>query len=144
MSNAGSVGISVAVGVAVVLQAAFMGVMTRRFGALGSVWITYGLGGLVVTAAVVATRGVDLAQWRTVPWYVFTAGIMGLVIVGGIGLAVPRIGVVSMFTILTATQFALGALVDHFGLLGAQIRPINLTRAGGIAILILGAWLTLR
>jgi transporter family-2 protein len=121
-----------------------MGVMTERIGALESVFITYGFGGLLVTGAIVVARGGNLAEWRSVPPYVLLAGVMGLIIVGGIGIAVPKIGVVGLFTVVLVTQFVLGALVDHFGWLGSQVRTIDAPRVVGIVVLLVGAYLTLR
>jgi uncharacterized membrane protein YdcZ (DUF606 family) len=35
-------------------------------------------------------------------------------------------------------------LIDHFGLMGAAVRPVDSLRLLGIALLLVGAWLTLR
>jgi uncharacterized membrane protein YdcZ (DUF606 family) len=34
--------------------------------------------------------------------------------------------------------------MDHFGLLGTAVRPIDLTRVWGIAVLFIGVWLIVR
>jgi transporter family-2 protein len=49
-----------------------------------------------------------------------------------------------MITILVSTQFVLGALIDHYGLLGAEIRPMTLQKVAGIGMLMLGVWLIIR
>jgi transporter family-2 protein len=69
---------------------------------------------------------------------------MGLIIVGVIGYSVPRLGLVVTFTIMVSMQFLVGALLDHFGLVGAAVRPLDLSRLLGMAILMLGTWLTIR
>ena len=81
---------------------------------------------------------------RAVPWYALTTGVLGLVIVGTIGYTVPRLGLATAFTIIVAAQFAVAALIDHFGLLGAAVRPMELSRLTGIGVLILGVWLITR
>ncbi len=131
-------------GIAVTLQAQFMGVMDKSMGTVESVFITYGSGGLVIGLTMLALRGGNLAAWKGVPWYVLTAGILGLIIVGTIGFSVPRLGIVPAFTVLVATQFIVGALIDHFGLLGADLRPLDLPRAIGVLIVLVGIWLILR
>jgi transporter family-2 protein len=140
----GSYGVVVAAGVAAVLQAVFMGVMTQRLGALQSMWVTYGLGGLLVTIGAVGARATSFTGWRDLPPYVFLAGVMGLVIVGGIGLGIPRIGAVATLSVLMTTQFVVGALIDHFGWLGVESRPMDGARLVGLVVLALGAYLTLR
>jgi transporter family-2 protein len=39
-------------------------------------------------------------------------------------------------------QLISAAAIDHFGLFGAQLSPINLTRAGGLALMGIGVWVT--
>jgi transporter family-2 protein len=47
-------------------------------------------------------------------------------------------------TILVAVQLITGAVLDHFGLLGADPRPLDLTRLTGMGVLVAGIWLTIR
>ena len=136
--------IALAVGTAMVIQAQFMGVMTERIGTLESVFITYGLGGGLAALAVLAIRGGNLAEWRTVPWYVLLAGVAGLVIVAGLGISVSRIGVVGTMTLVIATQFLAGTFIDHFGWLEATARPVTGSRIAGLAIVLAGTWLVLK
>ena len=131
-------------GIAITLQAQFMGLMDKNIGTLESMFITYGIGGLIIGIAMLLNRGGNLSTWRSVPWYTFTAGVLGLIIVGSIGYSTPRLGLVTTLTILVASQFIIGALLDHFGILGADLRPINLSRLGGIGVMLLGVWLIIR
>ncbi|HRQ38328.1 MAG TPA: DMT family transporter [Chloroflexota bacterium] len=131
-------------GVAVVIQARFNGIMDRGMGTLESVFITYGLGGLIIALVMIGLRGGNLAAFRTAPWYVALAGVCGLVIIGAISYSVPRLGLAVAFTVMVTTQFVLGAVFDHFGWLGGEIRPLSLQKAAGILILLLGVWLIIR
>ena len=47
------------------------------------------------------------------------------------------------FNALTTRQ-DVAALIDHFGVLGAATRPLDLSRMLGIALLLAGIWLTIR
>ncbi|WP_420630120.1 DMT family transporter [Candidatus Leptofilum sp.] len=131
-------------GIAVVLQAQFMGVLDQQIGTIESVFITYGSGGLLVGITMLLLRGGNLATWREVPIHFFLTGILGLIIVGTIGYVTPRLGLVTAFTILIATQFLLGGIIDHFGWFGAEVRPLDPTKLLGIGILMLGVWLIIR
>jgi transporter family-2 protein len=131
-------------GIAVTLQAQFMGIMDRSIGTLESMFITYGSGGLLVSIAMLVSRGGNLAAWENVPWYALTSGLLGLVIVGTIGYSTPRLGLVAALTILIASQFIMGAMLDHFGILGADLRPLDLTRLTGMGVMLLGVWLVIR
>jgi transporter family-2 protein len=146
MSNFGVV-LMVAVigGVAVTLQAQFMAVMEQAAGTRESVFVTYASGGLIIAALMLlAWRGGNLSALRGLPPYAFLSGVMGLVIVGSIAYVTPRMGLVAAFTIMLVAQFASGMLVDHWGLLGATVRPLEWSRIIGLGVLLLGAWLTVR
>lgn len=131
-------------GIAVAIQAQFTGLLDQRMGTLESVFITYGSGGLVIGLLMLAWRGGNLVAWPNAPWYAFTSGLLGLVIIGSISYSVPRLGLAVAFTVLVAVQFLVGAVLDHFGLLGAEIRPLDLSRAIGIVVLLIGTWLIIR
>lgn len=131
-------------GVAVVVQSQFTGILDSRLGTLESVFITYGLGGGAIALIMLLNRGGSLNGWRSVPWYAFTAGLFGLVIIGALSYAVPRLGIVATFSVFIATQLILGMVFDHFGLFGGEVRLITPTKALGAAVMLLGMWLVLR
>lgn len=131
-------------GLAVTLQSNFMGVMTHLMGTRESVFITYGSGGLVISLLLLASGGGNLAAWRSVPAYAFSAGILGLVIVGALGYATARYGLVVTFALVLVAQYGSAALIDHFGWFGATVRPVDGLRLLGVTLLLIGAWLTMR
>jgi transporter family-2 protein len=131
-------------GAAITLQGQFMGLMDKAIGTKESVFITYAGGGILAGFLMLAARGGNLRAWQSVPWYALLAGVVGLVIVGTIGYTVPRLGLTRAFTIIIAAQLVVAALLDHFGLLGAATRPLDLSRLLGIGTLVLGVWLTTR
>lgn len=131
-------------GVAVVLQAQFTGILDSRLGTLESVFITYGLGGGAIALLMLLNRGGHLSDWRSVPWFALTAGLLGLIIIGALSYAVPRLGIVATFTVFIATQLILGMVFDHFGLFGGEVRAITLSRALGTAVILFGTWLVLK
>jgi transporter family-2 protein len=131
-------------GIATALQAHFMGLMDRRLGTLESVFITYFGGGILIGLLMLAHRGGNLSAGVGAPWYAYSSGILGLVIVGTLAYSAPRLGLVAAFTVFVAAQFAMGALVDHFGWLGSAARPLTLSKLAGMAIVLAGVWLMLR
>ena len=131
-------------GIAVALQGNFMGIMDQRIGSKESVFITYVSGGVPAALMMIVARGGHLSAWQNAPWYTLTAGVLGLVIVGTIGYTVPRLGLTAAFTVIVATQLVVAVILDHFGLLGAAVRTMDLPRVAGLIFLILGVWLVLR
>lgn len=136
--------IAVIGGAVVTLQAQFIGLMDQKMGTVESVFFTYAIGGVMIAVVLAILRGGNLAAWRNVPWYALTSGLAGLVIIAALSYTVPRLGIVTAFTIFVASQFLVGALFDHFGLLGATVRPLDISRLLGVAVLLLGVWLIIR
>jgi transporter family-2 protein len=66
------------------------------------------------------------------------------VLIAAIGYSVPRLGLVVAFTILVTAQFITAAVIDQFGLFGADIRPITLSRIIGMLVMFVGIWLVMQ
>ena len=131
-------------GMAITLQGQFMGVMDQRLGTKESVFLTYAIGGLIISLFLWATRFGNLKAIRLVPWYAYTSGLLGLVIVGSISYAVPRLGVSRAFTVLVAAQFFIAVLIDHYGLFSAAVQPVTGPRLLGLALISAAVWLVVR
>ena len=78
------------------------------------------------------------------PWYVYTAGLLGLVIIGSLSLSVGELGLVPALVLITVSQFVVSATINHFGLLGATVDPIDLGKVVGFALLAAGTYLVLK
>ncbi|MBW2037577.1 MAG: DMT family transporter [Deltaproteobacteria bacterium] len=131
-------------GVAVGLQAPLTSLMSQRIGTLESIFIIH-FGGAVLTMVLLLTiGGGNLGSWRNVPWYALGAGSLGLVILAAISYTIPRLGVATTVTLVVTAQFLVAALLDNFGALGTSVRPVDLSRLIGMAVLFLGTWLMVR
>lgn len=131
-------------GVAVALQGQLMGSIDKNVGTLESVFVTYGGGGFMIGIIMILLRGGNLSGLTLVPWYTLLAGPIGLVLIAAIGYSVPRLGLVPAFTIMVAAQFMTAAVIDQFGLFGAEIRQISPSRISGMLVILLGIWLAMR
>lgn len=134
----------IAGGAAVTLQAQLAAVVEGRLGTLEAVFLTYGVGGLGSGLLILVARGGNLPRWRELPPSVLLAGVFGMVIVGAISFTVARLGVVRGLLLITVAQFAVAAVIDHFGLLGAEVQRLTLQKVAGVGLLVGGAWLVLR
>jgi len=144
MSLTGLIILAAIGGVAVTIQGQFMGLIDKNIGTLESVFITYSSGGILVAVAMIASRGGNLKAVQTVPWYALSSGLVGLVIVGTISYTIPRLGLSKAFTIIVAAQFLVASILDHYGLLGAAVRPMDLSRMAGMTLLVVGVWLIVK
>lgn len=78
----------------------------------------------------------------TAPKHLFLAGALIGFYVLSITYIAPHFGLGNAVFFVLLGQLISAAAIDHFGLFGAQISPLNLTRAGGIALMAAGVWLT--
>jgi transporter family-2 protein len=136
--------IGLAGGVAVGLQSPLASMISQRLGIFESVFIIHIGGAILALLPLLFWGGGKLAQWRSVPWYALGAGIFGLVVIGAISYMIPRIGVAGAITSIVAGQLLVSTILDHFGLLGALNRPLDPTRAIGLAVVLVGVWLTVK
>ena len=98
-------------GVAVAVQAQFTGVMQRLMGTLEATFITYFSGGMVIGLVMLLVLCGDLSAATGLPWYVFTAGILGLAVIGTLSLSVGDLGLVPALVLITVSQFVVGAII---------------------------------
>ena len=136
--------IGLAGGIAVGLQSPLSSLMSQRIGTLESVFIVHFGGAVAALLPLLFYGGGKLSQWRSVPWYVLVAGVFGLVVIGAVSYMIPRIGVAASIVTIVAGQILVGTLLDHFGLLGAAQRSLDPSRLLGLAVLLLGVWLTVK
>lgn len=131
-------------GVAAAFQSQFVGVLDDRVGTLGSTLITYGGGGLLIGLIFLATRGPDLGDTRTIPWWAYAAGVMGLIVIASLSITVSNLGVGKALTVFTATSIITAAIIDQYGWIGATVKLVDLSRGAGIVLLLVGTWLVVR
>lgn len=78
------------------------------------------------------------------PLWMWTGGVMGVIVVLTITFAAPRLGAAATIGLLIAGQLAMGAVIDRFGLFGLDRIALGWPRLLGIALLAAGAALSLK
>jgi len=136
--------IGLAGGVAVGLQSPMASMLTQRLGIFESVFIVHIGGAVIALIPILFYSGGKLSQWRSVPWYTLGAGIFGLIVIAAISFMIPRVGVAASIITVVAGQLLVGTILDQYGWLGTSIRPMDLTRAIGLTVVLFGVWLTVK
>jgi transporter family-2 protein len=131
-------------GLAVAMQAPMIGTATTTLGSFSASLVLHLSGTLASVVALALARGENIARWQTLPWYIYLAGVLGVVVVTTIGYTSQRLGAVGAITLTIVGQLIFGIIIDHFGWLGATVRPIDLGRVVGVLLLIGGAYLIVR
>ena len=132
-------------GLAGSVQVAVMGRFGGRVGVLEALSFSTAVQLVLSLVLLLAVRqGVGgLAHLGRTPAWMWIGGLMGLTVVTSITFAQPRLGAPATIGILIAGQLVMGAVIDRFGLFGVDQIGISPTRAVGIALLGIGAALSL-
>jgi transporter family-2 protein len=138
--------LAVLAGLAGSVQVALMSRLGDRIGVLEALGFSTALTAVLAVVLVVAARFSLAGYTRALhqPWWMLLGGVMGLLIVFTVTYAGPRIGVAATVGILIAGQLVMGAAIDRWGLFGSERIPLHWPRLIGIALLAVGAALSLR
>lgn len=77
------------------------------------------------------------------PWYTYLGGILNVMILYGVVISIPQLGVANATAIIIVGQVTTAVLIDHFGLWGLETIPFHWTKLVGVVLLALGAKLLL-
>lgn len=99
-----------------------------------------------MTALIVAliTAPQAVAKVASAPKHLLLGGVLIAFYVLSITWIAPIIGVGNAVFFVLIGQMIAAAIIDHFGLFGAQVSPLNITRASGITVMAFGVFLTQR
>lgn len=85
-----------------------------------------------------------LSRLPEAPRHLLLAGVLIAFYVLSITYVAPRFGVGNAVFFVLLGQLVSAAAIDQFGLFGARVTPLTLTRATGIAVMAIGVWITQR
>ncbi len=99
---------------------------------VGILLLLFGKGGGLFSAA------------AKVPLYYWLGGPIGVGIIYGVAVAIPKIGVGNATTGIIFFQLLTAYLIDHFGLLNQETVALTWGKALGVLLMVGGAFLLLR
>ena len=145
-SNAAAAVVCVFAGLAGSIQVAVMARLGDRVGIASALAFATLLTALLATVILLIARRslggiVDAARQ---PLWLWIGAVAGLFIVFTITFAGARIGTAATVGIIIAGQLVMAALIDRFGLFGSDQIGLGWARLTGLALLAVGAALSLR
>lgn len=73
-----------------------------------------------------------------IPAWLWTGGLLGAFFVVMSIILAPRLGAATMVAFIVAGQLTGSIILDHFGLIGFQVHPVNMARVIGIVLIVMG------
>lgn len=138
-------GVMALAGVGIPLLAALNAALGVRIGSPWSATVVLFTVALCCALAVSILTGPGaLAKVPAAPKHLLLAGTLVAFYVMSITFVAPRFGVGNAIFFVLLGQLVSAATIDHFGMFGARVSPLTLTRAGGIAVMAIGLWITQR
>ena len=99
--------------------------------------VSFSVGLAFLLALCVFTGGGLPADGGSAPWWSYTGGICGAAIVFSFIILYGKMGAVRSVVLPLTGMLVAGTAIDHFGLLGAEVRP--LTGIGALGLLMVAA-----
>ena len=134
--------LAILLGVSVCLQGTVNGQLAGRIGLPLTLSINSGLvfAGSLAWLVVAHASGRTPVERLASPWYLYSGGLWGLLIVSCAAVAYPRLGAATTTTLAVASQVVAAVVLDQIGATG---RPVALTlpRLSGVLLVALGTWL---
>ena len=131
-------------GVAVGIQSPISGIISERLGGATSSFVIHISGAIASGILLVLRGGEKIQEWRTVPWYMFGIGTLGLVFYLTLSYTIPKLGPTSALTLVIVGQLSTGLLLEYFGWFGFPVRELDVTRLAGIILLLAGSYLIIK
>ena len=133
-------------GVGILILAALNGGLGGRLGSpMAASVILFGLALLVALTGAVATGALgDIRFSADIPFHFYFGGLFVAFYVISVTFIAPRFGVGNAIFFVLVGQLTSAAIIDHFGLFGAQRFPVDTARLAGIALMVAGVWLARR
>ncbi|NPV53655.1 MAG: DMT family transporter [Firmicutes bacterium] len=128
---------------------AVQGSLNSRLGKVIGLWeatLVVHVVGLITIAIILFVLGLgkgDIGRLPGAPWYTLTGGLLGVLIVYGVVVSIPRLGVAVATTLIIVGQVMTALIIDHYGLFGLQRVPFTWLKGLGLVLLAAGAKLLL-
>lgn len=127
-------------GVAVGVQTPIANAIGRRVGGTVSSLVVH-VSGSFFSALLLLRDREKLQDVTTLPWWMFCAGGLGVVLYLTINRTIPRLGASTAVALIILGQLFVGLIIDALGLFDVAIKPLDGTRLIAVVFLLIGGYL---
>jgi bacterial/archaeal transporter family-2 protein len=131
-------------GALVAMQPPINSKLGQAVGNFAAATISFMVGTLALLVVTLAVGGHHVSDLRHVPWWYFAGGFIGAVFVASSLITVRTLGAGGVVAATIAGQLTFSVVIDKFGLLGLEEKPLTVTRIVGVLLLATGVFLVVR
>jgi transporter family-2 protein len=134
-------------GATLAVQVGFNSTMREHAGSpMAAALVNFAVGTVFLAVVVFSARGsfAALAQATGAPWWAWGAGIVGGLYIAASAAFGPAIGGATFLALIVAGQMVTALALDHYGLLGFPVRPLDAWRLAGAVLVVAGMFLLAR
>lgn len=138
-------GIAAFAGALLAAQAGINAQLGRYLGhPLWATFVSFAIGTVIIVPLLMLWQAPapNLAAALRGPWWIWTGGALGVVFVTAALVIAPKTGIAAFLGAMIAGQLLASLIIDHYGLIGLPVRPLNLNRALGTALIVAGVLVT--
>ncbi|BAK16226.1 uncharacterized protein SSIL_1803 [Solibacillus silvestris StLB046] len=128
-------------GSAVAIQSQINALFSKKVGVLESATVSFMVGALALFFLAFFFGKGNFLNVFTVPKWQLIGGLLGAFFIVINIFSVNLIGVAATFMAVIIGQILVGAIIDHFGLFGGVVYPINMTKLIALALMFVGIYL---
>jgi bacterial/archaeal transporter family-2 protein len=121
------------------IQGTFNSILGRIIGLLEGTFSVHLIGAIAAGILMLIFGNGNFSKAGSVPWFVWLGGLIGVAIIFGVAVSIPKLGVGVATTAIIAAQLLTAYIIDHFGLFGMERIPFNVWKLGGITLIVVGA-----
>ncbi len=127
----------------IAIQSVLNSTLGQRIGNFGSVLVLTAVSALVLITLILVFP--SSANFKALPglkeWHLYFGGVLGVAILAAPIFLLPRIGTTSTLLLIVLGQSLFALAIDHFGLFASPKIEVTLSRAVGVLLVAIGAYL---
>ncbi|RJX22988.1 MAG: DMT family transporter [Ammonifex sp.] len=127
---------------------AVQGSVNALLGKISGLWeatfIVHAVGVVFAGTLLIFLGSGGFTRLGNVPWYAWTGGLLGVLIIFGVAKSIPKVGVAPATTAIVFAQVLTATVIDHFGLFGMARLPFTGWRIVGGLLLTAGVWFLMK
>lgn len=140
--NIGFAGWMIVAGMGIPITAMVAGGLGARIGsasAASSISLAVSMSVAIIVATAIGLPG--KAEFSNAPLPYYFGGVFMAFYLLSIAFVAPRFGLANAIVCVLFGQIVSAAIIDHFGLFGAERTQIDVMRMGGLAVMGIGIWM---